>query len=158
MRLFMTLVAPLLGWFTYFLFRLPVAKKSRVKHSFVMKLFRYAADYGSVKALSVYGHLLFFRGDGETNKVQGAIYLERAAEKGDAKAAYQMGKVYEAGCTNFPADNTKAFRLYLQAASAKHILAIRKLVEVYQQGLLEQPVSDEKSEYWCSQQGSEEHS
>ena len=152
MRLFMTLVAPLLGWFAYFLFRLTVAKKSRVKHNIVMKLFRYAADYGSVKALSVYGHLLFFRGDGETNKVQGAIYLERAAEKGDIKAAYQMAKIYEVGYTRFAKDQDKARGFYLQAAEGSHPLALRRMVDIYTDGELGQDISEARAAFWRDKQ------
>lgn len=148
MRLLMKLLAPLLGWFAYFLFRLPVGKKSRGKHTLVMKLFRYAADYGSVKALSVYGHLLFFRGEGETNKIQGAIYLERAAEKGDTKAAYQMARIYEQGYTNFTVDPAKSVSFYLQAAEGAHPLAIGRLIEIYSNGELEQAVSEVQAIFW----------
>ena len=62
-----------------------------------MSSFRLAADAGHRQALSVYGHLLFLRGDTTKSKIQGAIYLERAADRGEMKAQYQMGRIYETG-------------------------------------------------------------
>lgn len=152
MRLFMTLFAPLLGWFAFQLFRFPLFKKSRIKHQLVMKLFRYAADNGSVRALSVYGHLLFFRGEGMTNRIQGIIYIERAADKGDSKAAYQMGKIFEEGHQNYASNPDKAVKYYRKSASAGHILSIRRLVDVYSNGELEQERSGAEAAHWISQQ------
>ncbi|WP_299199162.1 sel1 repeat family protein [uncultured Amphritea sp.] len=151
MRLFMKLIAPLLGWIAFRLFHLPILKGSKAKHSFVMKLFRYAADYGSVRALSVYGHLLHFRGEGVTNRIQGLIYLERAADKGDSKAAYQMGKTYEEGYETYKADAVKAVNYYRQAAEAGHILAIRRMVDITTNGELEQEASGIDSAHWLNQ-------
>ncbi len=151
MRLFMTLIAPLLGWIAFRLFHLPVMKGSKAKHNFVMKLFRYAADYGSVRALSVYGHLLHFRGEGVTNRIQGVIYLERAANKGDSKAAYQMGKIFEEGYETYSADATKAVRYYRQAAESGHILAIRRMVDITTNGELGQAASGADSAHWLNQ-------
>ncbi len=151
MRLFMTSIAPLLGWIAFQLFRFPLLKKSRAKHRFVMKLFRYAADYGSVRALSVYGHLLFFRGEGITNRIQGAIYIERAADKGDSKAAYQMGKIFEEGHQNYPVDPDKAVKYYHKAAETGHMLAIKRLVDVYTHGELKKEKSGVDAAYWLNQ-------
>ncbi|GGK76207.1 tetratricopeptide repeat protein [Amphritea balenae] len=148
MRLVMTLLAPLLGWISFQLFRMPLFKKSPRKHRLVMKLFRYAADNGSVRALSVYGHLLFYRGEGETNKVQGAIYLERAADKGDMKAAYQMGKIFEQGYQNFPMSQEKACRYYQAAAEQGHVLALRRMVDAYSEGELGLDVSESEAGFW----------
>ncbi|WP_372597205.1 tetratricopeptide repeat protein [Amphritea sp.] len=148
MRLFMTLIAPLLGWIAFRLFHLPLLKKSEAKHRFVMKLFRYAADYGSVRALSVYGHLLHFRGEGMNNRIQGLIYLERAADKGDSKAAYQMGKIFEEGYQNYPADPVKAVKYYRQSAESGHILALRRMVDICSKGELEQEKSAVDAAYW----------
>lgn len=151
MRLFMTLIAPLLGWIAFRLFHLPILKGSKAKHRFVMKLFRYAADYGSVRALSVYGHLLHFRGEGVTNRVQGLIYLEQAANKGDSKAAYQMGKTFEEGYQTYQADATKAVNYYRQSAESGHILAIRRMVDICTNGELGQEKSDIDAAYWLNQ-------
>lgn len=148
MRSLMTLLAPLLGWIAFKLFHLPLLKRSRKKHNFVMKLFRFAADNGSTRALSVYGHLLFFRGDGLTNRIQGAIYLERAADKGDAKAAYQMAKIYEEGYQNYPVNHPRALELYRRSAEAGHILAIRRLITVYTEGELSQQRDEAEIRYW----------
>ncbi|BBB25551.1 conserved hypothetical protein [Amphritea japonica ATCC BAA-1530] len=147
----MTSIAPLLGWVAFQLFRFPLLKKSRAKHRFVMKLFRYAADYGSVRALSVYGHLLFFRGEGMTNRIQGAIYIERAADKGDSKAAYQMGKIFEEGHQNYPVSPGKAVKYYHKAAEAGHILAIKRLVDIYKNGELETGESESDAAHWLNQ-------
>ncbi len=151
MRLFMTLIAPFLGWLAFRLFHLPIMKSSKVKHRFVMKLFRYAADYGSVRALSVYGHLLHFRGEGMNNRIQGVIYIERAADKGDSKAAYQMGKIFEEGYQNYPADAAKAVKYYRQAAESGHILAIKRMVDIFSKGEMEQEKSDIDAAYWLDQ-------
>lgn len=148
MRLLMTLIAPLIGWIAFQLFHLPLMKRSRAKHQLVMKLFRYAADYGSVRALSVYGHLLFFRGEGMTNRIQGVIYLERAADKGDSKAAYQMGKIFEEGYQNYPIDDAKAVTYYHQAAQKGHVLAIKRMVDIFSNGELGQAKSDVEAAYW----------
>ncbi|MBU2965406.1 SEL1-like repeat protein [Amphritea sp. 2_MG-2023] len=150
MRLLMTLIAPLLGWIAFRLFHLSFMKGSRAKHQLVMKLFRYAADYGSVRALSVYGHLLFFRGEGMTNRIQGLIYLERAADKGDSKAAYQLGKVFEEGYSTYPADPVKAVKYYRQAAESGHILAIKRMVDICTNGELEQAQSGADAASWLA--------
>lgn len=148
MRLLMTLLAPVLGWIAFRLFRMPLLKHSRRKHTLVMKMFRLAADYGSVRALSVYGHLLFYRGEGLTNKIQGAIYLQRAADKGDAKAAYQMARIYQEGFDNYPVNHEQAVALYRVAAAAGHLLAVRRLIEIYSRGELSQRQDDAEADYW----------
>lgn len=148
MRLLMTLLAPALGWIAFRLFRLPLLKQSRRKHHTVMKLFRLAADYGSVRALSVYGHLLFYRGEGLNNKIQGAIYLERAADKGDAKAAYQMARIYETGFDNYPINHDKSLHYYRVAGDHGHRLAITRLIAIYSQGELSQQPDLSELNYW----------
>ncbi|MDO6562932.1 sel1 repeat family protein [Amphritea sp. 1_MG-2023] len=151
MRLLMTLMAPLLGWIALRLFHLPLLQRSHTKHRFVMKLFRYAADYGSVRALSVYGHLLFFRGEGLTNRIQGVIYLERAADKGDSKASYQMAKVFEEGYQTYSANPVKALKYYRQAAESGHILAIKRMVDIFTNAELGQVESSADARYWIEQ-------
>lgn len=152
MRWLMKLLAPALFWLSYRLFRASLAKRSRKKHDFVMRLFRYAADHGSRSALSVYGHLLHFRGDGVQNKIQGGIYIQRAAELGDAKAQYQIARIYETGFESyFAASPDKALSFYQQAAQQSHPLAIKRLVEIYQQGLLGADEDSKQADYWFSQ-------
>ncbi|MEH6576723.1 MAG: sel1 repeat family protein, partial [Amphritea sp.] len=133
MRLLFKLIAPLLGWCAYRIFRSSLFKKSATKHRLVMNLFRFAADNGSTQSLSVYGHLLHFRGEGLDNRIQGAIYIERAAQQGEMKAAYQMGKIYEEGFDRFGIDPAKALRYYTQAAEAGHLLGSVQLKSCYTQ-------------------------
>jgi len=130
MRTLGRLFAPLVFWIAYALFRSPFAKSGKGRHDFVMKLFRYAADHRSRRALSVYGHLLHFRGDGVQNRIQGAIYLQQAADMGDMKSQYQMGKVFEQGFEGyFQVDDVKARHYYSLAARQGHPLALTKLEE-----------------------------
>lgn len=160
MRILLHWFATPLFWMAYGLFRSSVMQKSKKTHNLVMKLFRYAADNGSDRALSVYGHLLHFRGDGVQNRIQGAIYLEQAAAKGDIKAAYQMGRVYEQGYEHyFSANPEKALEYYRQAAEKDHPLAIKRLVEIYQGGVKGIEADPTQHQYWLDRraQQSEQH-
>lgn len=149
MRWFSRLIAPLVFMIAYTMFRSFVQKKSRKKHDLVMKLFRFAADNGHQKALSVYGHLLHFRGDGPENRIQGGIYLQQAAEKGDQKAQYQMGRIYEDGFEHyFQMDQVKALNFYTMAAEQGHQLAIKRLVDVFSEGGLGEPVNLSEAQRW----------
>ncbi|PIE25270.1 MAG: hypothetical protein CSA60_01005 [Neptuniibacter caesariensis] len=153
MRFLSRLLAPAVFFIAYRMFRSSLQQKSIKKHNFVMKLFRFAADNGHKTALSVYGHLLHFRGDGVQNRIQGGIYLQQAAEKGDAKAQYQMGKIFEEGFEHyFQPDSNKAFSFYCQAAEQGHPLAIKRLISVYQHGELGQEVNPARAEHWLSRQ------
>ena len=152
MRLILKFLAPLLGWLAYRLFRSSIFKSSQGKHQLVMKLFRYAADNGSTKALSVYGHLLHYRGEDETNKIQGAIYLRRAAEQGDIKAAYQIARLFEKGYPVIGEDVDKALQFYRQAGEHGHVLAIKRLIEVYESGGLHQLADPQQLAFWKEQQ------
>lgn len=130
MRTLGRLLAPLIFWIAYGLFRSPFARTHKARHDFVMKLFRYAADHRSRRALSVYGHLLHFRGDGMQNRIQGALYLQQAADLGDMKAQYQMGKLFEQGYEGFfQQDLLKARHYYSLAARQGHPLALTRLEE-----------------------------
>lgn len=149
MRFISKLLAPLMFWIAYTLFRSSIQQRSRKKHDFVMKLFRFCADNDSVRALSVYGHLLHFRGEGVENRIQGGIYLQRAAEKGEAKAQYQMGKIFESGFEHyFQPDNAKAVAFYQQAAEQGHQLAVKRLVDAYAEGELGLAQDPALSEQW----------
>jgi len=149
MRYLMRLIAPMVFWIAYGLFRVELGKGSLKKHSFVMRVFRFAADNESRRALSVYGHLLHFRGEGVQNRIQGAIYLERAAKAGDAKAQYQMGRVYECGFEHhFQQDEVKALVFYQQAGEQGHPLAVRRLFDVYSEGQLGQEVDEVQAQGW----------
>lgn len=135
MRWLMHLISPLVFWVAYALFRSSVLRKSERKHRWVMKVFRFAADNGNSRALSVYGHLLHFRGDGIQNRIQGGIYLQRSADAGDLKAQYQMGRIYEQGFEHyFLPDQDKALHYYQLAAKQGHTLAVQRMVDLYRDG------------------------
>lgn len=149
MRWLMHLLAPLIFYVAYGLFRTSVFKKSQAKHRLVMKIFRYAADNGSTRALSVYGHLLHFRGDGVQNRIQGGIYLQRAADQGDMKAQYQMGRIYEEGVEHYFQPNAEKARYYYElAAKQGHQLAVARMVDIYANGELSVPVDEGQANHW----------
>ncbi|SIS99349.1 tetratricopeptide repeat protein [Neptunomonas antarctica] len=153
MRTLMKWLAPSIFVLAFAFFRSSLFKSSRRKHSQLMRVFRFAADNDSQQALSVYGHMLHFRGEGVENRIQGGIYLQRAADKGDMKAQYQMGKIYEAGFEHyFPPSNDKSLHYYQLAASQGHALAISRLISVYQTGELDQMVDDVKVKHWQEKQ------
>ncbi len=149
MRLLMRGLSPAVFWLAYGLFRMRWLKSSRRKHLLAMQLFRLAADSGQRRALSVYGHLLHFRGEGIASRIQGAIYLQQAADKGDSKACYQMGRVYETGFEHhFPPDPAKSLHYYRFAAEQQHPLAVRRLAAVYRKGELGQAADLQAAERW----------
>ena len=153
MNALMKWLAPMIFKLAYLLFRSPLFKGSSRKHQWIMRLFRFTADNDSCQALSVYGHLLHFRGEGKDNRIQGGIYLQRAADKGDMKAQYQMARIYESGFEHyFPASNDKSLHYYQLAASQGHALAISRLLKVYQLGELGQAVNVKQAERWQSLQ------
>lgn len=120
-----------------------------------MKLFRFCADNGHRKALSVYGHLLHFKGEGEQNRIQGGIYIQRAAEKGDDKAQYQMGRIFETGYEHYFQPNAaKSVAFYQQAAEQGHQLAIKRLIYVYREGALGLDADPDKEKFWQDRQAS----
>ena len=145
----MSLIGNLAARTAYAIFRSPLARRSKWIHDKTMKLFRVGAQRGSVKALSTYGFLLHFRGSDAASKEQGALYIQAAAERGDARSQYQMGKLYEAG---YPpvvfkiAD--KAFDNYKAAAEQGHPVAIQRMVDIYSQGELGREVDVEKAQKW----------
>lgn len=149
MRWLMHLISPLIFYIAFGLFRTSLFKKSPAKHRFVMKIFRYAADNGSTRALSVYGHLLHFRGDGVQNRIQGGIYLQRAADQGDMKAQYQMGRIFEEGFEHyFQPSAEKAHHCYELAAKQGHQLAVARMVDIYTNGELAVEADEAHASYW----------
>lgn len=146
-------MSPVITWLAERLFHLPLFKASRRRHQIAMRLFRFAADNGNCRALSVYGHLLHFRGEDTTNRIQGGIYLQRAADKGDAKAQYQMGRLFEVGFEQyFQPDLSKALGYYRSAAEQQHPLAIRRMIEVYEEGALGIAVDPSRARCWRQRQ------
>ncbi|MEH6811774.1 MAG: sel1 repeat family protein [Motiliproteus sp.] len=115
----------------------------------VMRCYRLAADSGHCGALSVYGHLLHLHGNSIASKTQGAIYLQRAAEQGDMKAQFQMGRIYERGFESyFQCSTVKAVDNYLLAANQGHILAIKRLQDAYQKGELGLSQDEQLAHQW----------
>ncbi len=147
--LLMKVLAPLYFHIADFAFRSGLFQSAPQKHQWIMKLYRLAADTGHGRALSVYGHLLHLRGDSIASKIQGAIYLERAAEKGDMKAQYQLGRIYEHGFEHyFRPSAARALAYYRLAAEQGHVLAISRLIEVFENGELEQQPDPPLVEQW----------
>jgi len=150
----MSILGDIAAWGAYALFRSPLARRSRWIHDKTMKLFRVGAQRGSVKALSTYGFLLHFRGSDAASKEQGALYIQAAAERGDAKSQYQVGKLYESG---YPpvifklAD--KAFENFQAAAEQGHPVAIQRMVDIYTRGELGRDVDLAKASSWEAKLG-----
>lgn len=156
MRTLMQWLSPVIFWIAFAIFRSPVFKRARWRHTLAMKLFRVAAESGSVRALSVYGHLLHFRGEDVSSRIQGGIYLQRAAEKGDLKALYQMGRIHESGFEHyFPVKPADSLACYRAAAEQGHPLALKRMCAVYEEGGLGEAADSAKAEHWRALQ---EHS
>lgn len=119
-----TLAGRFAAWLAYRLFRGPFARRSRHIHKLAMKLFRHGAERGDRAALTTYGSLLHFRGADSASRTQGALYLQAAAEQGDAKALWLVGKFYEEGLLPFfERDLSKAQNCFKKAADLGHPLA-----------------------------------
>lgn len=153
MHWLMRQLAPLIAWLADRLFHFPLLQSSRLRHWMAMRLFRFAADNGSRRALSVYGHLLHFRGTDVASRIQGGIYLQRAADKGDAKAQYRMGQIFEQGFESyFQPDLSQALTYYRQAAEQQHPLAIKRMIEVYEEGALGVAIDPARADCWRRRQ------
>ena len=92
------------------------------------------AAIGNPKAQSFYGHILLFRGQGFGARQEGIRLLRLAAEKGDAKAAYQMGLISLSEDATHGPDATKAAHWWALAAEAGHPLAATRLAQLYAAG------------------------
>lgn len=92
------------------------------------------AAIGNVKAQSFYGHILLFRGQGYGARLEGIRLLRLAAEKGDAKAAYQMGVIALSEDATHGPDGAKAAHWWAIAAEAGHPLAATRLAQLYLAG------------------------
>jgi hypothetical protein len=73
------------------------------------------------------------RGDHDAY-AQAAKYYQRAADKLLASAQFKLGKLYESGC-GVALDQKEALKLYSLASAQKYPPALRKLAEIYDQGL-----------------------
>ncbi len=149
MRALLRLLAPLFFRIAYTLFRSDWLNTRGGQHPWVMRLFRLAADLDHRQALSVYGHLLLLHGDSEASRIQGGIYLQRAAEQGDVKAQYQTARLYEQGFGHyFQPSPSRALSFYQQAAEQGHVIAIKRLSEAYENGELGLPVDADLARSW----------
>ncbi len=92
------------------------------------------AGLGDTRAQSFYGHILLFRGHGYGARQEGIRLLRLAAEKGDAKAAYQMGVVSLGEDATHGPDGVQAARWWKLAVEAGHPLAATRLAQLYQAG------------------------
>ncbi|PSL16707.1 Sel1 repeat-containing protein [Marinobacterium halophilum] len=146
-------IAPLINGVAGQLFHLPCLRASRRRHRLAMRLYRWAAEHGNRAALSTYGHLLHFRGEDVASRIQGGIYLQRAADLGDAKAQYQMGRIFEQGFEHyFRADPIKALAYYRLAGEQQHPLAVKRMIAVYDEGALGAVIDPARAECWRNRQ------
>lgn len=130
------------------LFHSSILKGSKLRHQWVMKLFKQSANEGHLKALSIYGHLLYFRGASPVDKGQGANYLLDAAKQGDVKAQYQMACIYEKGYGHIQKNFECAVRWFVRSAEQGHPLACRKLATACEKGELGLAKNPDQAEYW----------
>ncbi len=134
-RLLFSLMRPLYFWLGYGAIRSGKFPITQGRNQWIMKLLRLAADFNHQRALSVYGHLLHLHGENQQSKIQGGIYLERAADMGDMKAQYLVGRIYDQGFTaHFKPNPEKAAHYYQLAADQEHIIAINRLEELTKTG------------------------
>ncbi|MDN6180996.1 MAG: sel1 repeat family protein [Halomonas subglaciescola] len=122
--------------------------RSKRTQRLTLRLFKRCADAGHPDALSVYGHMLFHRSASPQDKARGARYVVEAAHAGDLKAQYQVAKIYEYGCAQYPRRDEYAVTWYARAAKAGHYLAAERLVHAYRQGDLGLAVDGEQADYW----------
>ena len=73
--------------------------------------------------------------------------LHKLATDGDAEAQYQQAMRYEHGIGENQ-DNAQALYWFQQAANQGHVMAIKSLIHIYQQGLDGAAVSLQQAQYW----------
>ena len=92
------------------------------------------ANGGNVKAQAVLGFSYLDGTNGFTvNEAEGARWLERAANSGDAMAAYRLGTLYERG-HGVPTNAAKADQLYGIAAKQGNRKAMHNLAVAFAEG------------------------
>lgn len=100
-----------------------------------LELYRDAARRGYSPAENYYGFLLFKGLDGflEAQPDSAIIWIEKAAQKGDAKAANNLGWLYMEGeCVSHDPD--KAAKWFSQAAESGLPAAKAQLADLYREG------------------------
>ncbi|WP_217477073.1 tetratricopeptide repeat protein [Stutzerimonas stutzeri] len=106
------------------------------------------AAIGDPKAQSFYGHMLLFRGQGYGARREGIRLLCLAAERGDAKAAYQMGVISLSEDATHGPDGVQAARWWKLADEAGHPLAATRLAQLYSAGGHGLPADRQQAEYY----------
>ncbi|GAB2711108.1 tetratricopeptide repeat protein [Halomonas garicola] len=122
--------------------------RSKRTQRLTLRLFKHCAEAGHPDALSVYGHMLFHRSASPQDKARGARYVVEAAHAGDLKAQYQVARIYEYGCAQYPRRDEYAVTWYARAAKAGHYLAAERLMQAYREGDLGLAVDPEQAQYW----------
>ena len=80
---------------------------------------------------------------------KGGIYLQRAADQGDMKAQYQMGRIFEEGFEHYFQPNAEKARHYYElAAKQGHQLAVTRMVDIYANGELAVAADESQASYW----------
>ncbi len=120
-------------------------KRWAVEHQriwqWMQERFASMSRYDDVQARAFYGHVLLHRGQGLAAKNEGLRLLRLAAEAGDEKSAYQLGVHSLAGTLTEPANAVQAAHWWELAGRAGHPVALKRLLELYEQGGPELPAS-----------------
>lgn len=149
MRHLFKLFAPLYFWIAYAAIRTGWFPITQGKNPWIMKLLRLAADFRHRRALSMYGHLLHLHGQDQQSKIQGGIYLQRAADMGDMKAQFLVGRLFENGFAHyFPVNAQRALEYYRQAAEQGHVVAISRLADAYEHAELGLEEDKQQAQQW----------
>lgn len=88
----------------------------RYETEYAEKMLKLGVETGSSIAFSILGDQYFFGTDGKNvDKKQAAVWYEKAAEKGNGHALYQLGRMYENG-DGVISDHGHAVDLYRRSA------------------------------------------
>ena len=109
--------------------------------AWMQERFARMSRYDDVEARAFYGHVLLHRGQGLGAKNEGLRLLRLAAQAGDAKSAYQLGLESLTDSLNKPADALQAAHWWEIAGRAGHPVALRRLLELYENGGPQLPAS-----------------
>ena len=74
--------------------------------------------------------------------------LEKLAQDGDTEAQYQLAIRYETGTHNLNQNYDQAISWFKQAAQKDHLLAMKSLANIYQNGLYGVAANPKTAQYW----------
>lgn len=74
--------------------------------------------------------------------------LHTLAADGDSEAQYQLAIRYESGAYGEKQDHEQSLRWFNQAANGGHLMAMKSLAHIYEQGLDGVPPDAKTAEYW----------